>query len=41
MDNKFTEQIKSWLETPETERDYTVGALFLLKLSGNQIMYKK
>ena len=40
MDNKFTEQIKSWLETPENERDYTVGALFLLKLSGNQIMYK-
>lgn len=40
MDHKFTEQIKQWLETPETERDYTVGALYLLKLSGNQIMYK-
>lgn len=40
MDHKFTEQIKSWLETPENERDYIVGALFLLKLSGNQIMYK-
>lgn len=40
MDNKFTEQIRLWLETPENERDYTVGALFLLKLSGNQIMYK-
>lgn len=40
MDHKFTEQIKQWLETPDKERDYTVGALFLLKLSGNQIMYK-
>lgn len=40
MDHKFTEQIKQWLETPERERDYTVGALYLLKLSGNQIMYK-
>ena len=40
MDNNFTEQIRLWLETPEAERDYTVGALFLLKLSGNQIMYK-
>lgn len=40
MDNKFTEQIRQWLETHEDERDYTVGALYLLKLSGNQIMYK-
>lgn len=39
MDHKFTEQIKHWLETPANERDYTVGALYLLKLSGNQIMY--
>ncbi len=40
MDHKFTEQIKQWLETPEAERDYSVGALYLLKLSGNQIMYR-
>lgn len=40
MDHKFTEQIRQWLETPETERDYNVGALYLLKLSGNQILYK-
>lgn len=40
MDHKFTEQIKEWLEAPEAERDYSVGALYLLKLSGNQIMYK-
>lgn len=40
MDHKFTEQIKQWLETPESERDYTVGALYHLKQSGNQIMYR-
>lgn len=40
MDHKFTEQIKQWLETPEDERDYSIGALYLLKLSGNQIMYR-
>ena len=40
MDNKFTELIKQWLETPSNQRDYSVGALHLLKLSGNQIMYR-
>lgn len=40
MDHNFTQQIKAWLDTPPAERDYNVGALFLLKLSGNQIMYK-
>ena len=40
LDNKFTELIQKWLETPSNERDYAVGALYLLKLSGNQIMYR-
>lgn len=40
MDHKFTELIKQWLETPTDQRDYSVGALYLLKLSGNQILYK-
>ena len=40
MDHKFTELIGQWLNTPEAERDYSVGALFLLKLSGNRIMYQ-
>jgi hypothetical protein len=40
MDNKFTELLKSWLDTHEDERDYSVGALYLLKLTGNQIMYR-
>ena len=40
MDHDFTEHIKQWLETPEAERDYTVGERYLLKLSGNQILYR-
>ena len=40
MDHKFTQQIRKWLEQPHDERDYSVGALYLLKLSGNQIMYQ-
>ena len=40
MDHKFTELIKQWLETPSNQRDYSVGAIYLLKLSGNQIMYR-
>ena len=39
MDHKFTEEICNWLNTPDKERDYNIGALLLLKLSGNQIMY--
>lgn len=40
MDHKFTQQIREWLEQPHDDRDYSVGALYLLKLSGNQIMYR-
>ena len=40
MDHKFTQKIREWLEQPHDERDYSVGALYLLKLSGNQIMYR-
>ena len=39
MDHNFTKLIGDWLNTPESKRDYTVGALYLLKLSGNKIMY--
>ena len=39
MDHNFTKQIGEWLNKPESERDYSVGALYLLKLSGNKIMY--
>lgn len=40
MDPKFTVLLRIWLETPSAERDYAVGALYLLRLSGNQIMYR-
>ena len=40
MDHNFTQQIKDWLDTPIEERDFEKGALYLLKLSGNQIMYR-
>ena len=28
MDNKYTELIKQWLETPSAQRDYSVGDFF-------------
>ena len=40
MDAKFTKQIQEWLNTPASERDYAEGAMLLLKLTGNQIMYR-
>lgn len=40
LDPKFTELIQAWLNTHPDERDYSVGALYLLKLSGNKIMYQ-
>lgn len=40
MDNNFTQKIQEWLEKPSSERDYGEGALLLLKLTGNQIMYR-
>lgn len=40
MDANFTKQIQDWLNAKPDERDYSVGALYLLKLSGNRIMYR-
>lgn len=40
MDANFTKQIQDWLNTKPDERDYSIGALYLLKLSGNRIMYR-
>lgn len=39
MDHNFTAQIKAWLDTPERQRDYAAGAVMLLRLSGNKVMY--
>lgn len=40
LNHEFTEKIQKWLDTPHEERDYEQGALYLLKLNGNQIMYR-
>ena len=40
MKNEFTERVQKWLNTPESEREYNEGAMLLLKLTGNQIMYR-
>ena len=39
MDKNFTEQLQAWLALPRDERDWDAGALMLLQLSGNRIMY--
>ena len=40
MDHNFTELIRQWLKTQSDQRDYSVGALYLLKLSGNAVQYR-
>ena len=40
MDKQFTEQLQAWLTLPREERDWDAGALMLLQLSGNKIMYR-
>lgn len=40
MDKNFTEKLQAWLNTPDNEKDYAEGALLLLQLSGNKIMYQ-
>lgn len=40
MDQKFTDKLQKWLVTPDEEKDWDAGALMLLQLSGNKIMYR-
>lgn len=40
MDQNFTNKVQEWLDTPAAERDNALGALYFLKLSNNQIMYR-
>ena len=39
LDNKLTEQIQKWLDTPQNERDIIGGATLLLQLNRNRAMY--
>lgn len=41
MDPNFTSSLQSWLNTPKAERDYAQGALMLLQLTSNKIMYNR
>ena len=40
MNQEFTKEIQDWLYLPHEQRDYAKGALYLLQLTGNQIMYR-
>ncbi|MBR1882707.1 MAG: hypothetical protein IJ808_06800 [Muribaculaceae bacterium] len=40
QNQEFTKAIQDWLNLPDEQRDYSKGAMYLLKLSGNQIMYR-
>lgn len=40
MNNKFTKEIRLWLETDKLQRDNALGVEYLLKLSGSRIMHR-
>ena len=40
MDNKFTEKIRVWLDTPVNERNVEEGATMLLQLNRNRILHQ-
>lgn len=40
MDKEFTNKLQTWLSQPREERDWDEGALMLLQLTGNKIMYR-
>ena len=40
QDAQFTEKLQQWMNTPDGQKDWSEGALMLLQLSGNQIMYR-
>ena len=39
MDDKFTQKIQDWLNTPAGERDIIAGATMLLQLNRNRVMH--
>ena len=40
MDKQFTLKLQEWMNTPAENRDYEQGALFLLQLTNNKILYR-
>lgn len=39
MNNEFTEKLQQWINTPDEQKNWDEGAIMLLQLSGNKIMY--
>lgn len=39
MDDRITQQIQEWLETPKEQRNVPAGAMLLLKINRNQVLY--
>ena len=40
MDEKFTQQMQAWLDTPKEKRDLAAGAMMVLKCNNNKILYQ-
>jgi hypothetical protein len=40
QDPKFTEALQAWMNTPDAQKNWDEGAILLLQLSGNRIMYR-
>lgn len=40
QDPQFTAKLQQWMNTPDPQKDWAEGAVLLLQLSGNQIMYR-
>ena len=38
--NNLTDKLQQWLDTPSAERDWNEGAILLLQLTNNTIMYR-
>jgi len=39
-DANFTQTLQAWMNTPDAQKDWAEGAVLLLQLTGNQIMYR-
>lgn len=39
LDPQFTAKLQEWINTPDEKKDWDEGAIMLLQLSGNKIMY--
>jgi hypothetical protein len=40
QDPQFTSKLQVWVNTPDSQKDWEEGAILLLQLSGNKIMYR-